>query len=74
MSQDKVIEIFRSKNGERLAEIVRAENGKYQLWKIERRDIQPPGNIHSLIDEYEELDAAQAEARMIVIRHEQDQK
>ena len=74
MSQNKVIETFRSKNRERLAEIVQAENGRYQLWKIARRDIHPTGNKHSLIDEYEELVAAQAEARMILNRHEEDQK
>jgi len=72
MNEGKSIEIFKSRSGKRVAEIVQAENGKYQVWKIGRRDISPPGTIHSLIGEYQDLAAAQAEAKMIVVRYEQD--
>ncbi len=74
MDEGKSIEIFKGTNGERVAEIVQADNGKYQLWKIERRDFSPPGTKHSLVNEYQDLEAARAEAQMIVVRHEQDQK
>ena len=74
MSADQNIEIFKAKNGARIAEIEKTENGKYQVWKIDRRDILPPGNRHSLIGEYQDLEAARAEADMIVVRYEQDQE
>ena len=72
MTKDKIIEIFRAKDGVRVAEIEKNEDGKYSLWEIVRRDISPPGNRHSLIDEYLDLEAARSEASMIVVRYEQD--
>lgn len=56
----------------RVAEIEKNKDGKYLLWEVVRRDISPPGNNHSLIDEYLDLEAARSEARMIVVRYEQD--
>lgn len=72
MTEDNNIEIFKAKDGMRVAEIEKNKNGKYLLWKIDRRDIAPPGNKHSLIDEYLDLEAARSKAKMIVVRYEQN--
>ena len=74
MSAPDTKKIFKAKDGSRVAEIEKGRNGKYLLWQINRREISPPGNKHSLIGEYSDLETARAEAKMIVVRFEQDQE
>lgn len=73
MSEANTTELFKGKDGSRLAEIEKGSNGKYLLWKIDRREISPSGNRHSLLGEYLDLVTARAKAKMIVVRFEQDQ-
>lgn len=72
MIEDKSIEIFKAKDGVRVAEIDEDENGKYLLWEVSRINASSPGNRHSLLGDYSDLEEARAEAKMVVERYEQD--
>lgn len=72
MENEKSVEKFKASDGFFVAEIVKAENEKYQVWERRRNDFGT-GNRHSIIGEHKELDDAKAEAKVIVEKYEQDQ-
>ena len=65
MAEDKFVKQYKGKDGRIVANIEKTEDGDFQVWN----DI-----TNSLIAEYQDLSEAHAEARMIVIRYNQDQE
>ena len=65
MDDDKFPEIYKGKDGIIVANIEKAENCNFQVW--DEINKSPTG-------EYQDLAEARAEAKMIVIRYDQDQE
>ena len=72
MENGKSVEKFKASDGFLVAEILIAENGKFRLLERRRNDLGT-GNRHSIIGEYDEIDHAKSEAKVIVEKYEQDQ-
>jgi hypothetical protein len=67
------IKIFKGNDGRLLAQIMRSENGEYEIWERESLNNMLPGNLQKRKGKRSDLAATRAEADRIVARYNQDQ-